>query len=124
MAVTLELHLDNLQISSDIEEKVRKRINKMENGHHDITQAFLSIKQLSGKPTVNEYEARLVLYHKPENLTAAHRSSDIPEAILGALNSGERQLRSARATLRDKRRRAAANVEVLLDPKDSTFDAM
>lgn len=113
MAVPIEFHLDHLQIADDTETKVRTFIEGLEEGRNDITGAFVSVKQLSGKPTVNEYEARIVLYHKPNNITGTERSGAIPEALLGALNSTRRQLRKARSASRDRRKRArkAAFVE-------------
>lgn len=106
MSINLELHLDHLQIASDVQEKISARLDKMEEGHTDITGAFLSIKQMSGKPTVNIYEATLVLYHKPDNISGSEKSENIPDAVAGALSGVERQLRKARNAIRDRRKRA------------------
>ncbi len=116
MSINLEIHLDHLDISRLTEDKIHGRLEKMEDGHHDITGAFLSVKQMSGKPTVNVYEATFVLYHKPENITASEKSEDIPEAIAGAVASVERQLRKARSAIRDRRKRARKAVEVFPEP--------
>lgn len=106
MSINLELHLDHLHISDAVVDKIHARLDRMEEGHHDITGAYLSVKQMSGKPTVNVYEATCVLYHRPENLTGSAKSRDIPEAIAGALVGVERQLRKARSAIRDRRKRA------------------
>ena len=106
MAIPIEFHLDRLQIADDTEAKVRSLIDGLEEGRSDITGAYVSVKQLSGKPTVNEYEARIVLYHRPNNITGTSRSADIPEALLNAIGSAKRQLRKARASTRDRRKRA------------------
>ena len=106
MAFNLELHLDHLQISQDTHDWITSRLNKLEEGHSDITGAHLSIKQQSGKPTVNEYEATLTLYHKPDNISGSHKSPLIPEAIQEAYSSVERQLRKKRSAIRDRRKRA------------------
>jgi len=108
MANEIEFHLDNLKISQHLEQKVRDRYQDWKRGHHDITKAFISLKQLSGKKSVHEYEAKIVLYHSPDNLVAGHRSAAIPEALAGAVQAIERQLRESRATFRDKRRRKQA----------------
>ncbi len=105
MVNEIEFHLDNLKISKQLEQKVRDRYQDWKRGHHDITNAFISLKQLSGKKSVNVYEAKIVLYHSPENIVAGHRSAAIPEALAGAVQAIERQLREARSTFRDKRRR-------------------
>lgn len=106
MSINLELHLDHLQISDAVVDKIQSRLDRMEEGHNDITGAYVSVKQMSGKPTVNLYEATVVLYHKPENLTGAAKSRDIPDALAGALVAVERQLRKARSAIRDRRKRA------------------
>ena len=110
MAVNLELHLDHLQISPDLQDWIKSSLEKLEEGHRDITGAHMSVKQLSGKPTVNEYEAKLTLYHKPDNIVASYRSRAIPEAVQNAFGSVERQLRKARTAVKDRRRRARKNV--------------
>lgn len=111
MAINLELHLDHLQISDDTYDWITTRLNGLEEGHTDITGAHLSIKQLSGKPTVNEYEAKLTLYHKPDNISGSHKSPLIPEAIQEAYSSVERQLRKQRNAIRDRRKRARRGVQ-------------
>lgn len=106
MSINIELHLDHLQIAADVQEKIQARVDALEEGRNDITGAYLSIKQMSGKPTVNLYEATLVLYHKPDNISGSAKSENIPDAVAGALTSVERQLRKARSAVRDRRKRA------------------
>ena len=106
MASEIEFHLDNLKISRQLEQKLRTRYDVWKRGHHDITHAFFSLKQLSGKKSVHEYEAKIVLYHRPENIVAAYRASAIPEAVKGAVQTMERRIRETRATYRDRRMKA------------------
>ena len=108
MAINVELHLDHLQISSASQDWIDEKLSQFEEGHKDITGAHLSIKQLSGKPTVHVYEARLVLYHKPDHIVGSHKSSSIPEAMQEAFTAVERQLRKARSAAKDRRKRAAS----------------
>jgi ribosomal subunit interface protein len=112
MAINLEIHLDHLQISETTQTWIESRLEKLEKGHADITGAHLSVKQLSGKPTVNEYEATLTLYHKPDNISASQKSPLIPEAIQLAYASTERQLRKARGAARDRRKRSGRDAPV------------
>ncbi len=105
MVNEIEFHLDNLKISKQLEQKVRGHYQDWKRGHHDITNAFISLRQLSGKKSVHEYEAKIVLYHSPDNIVAGHRSGGTPEALAGAVQAIERQLRETRSAFRDKRRR-------------------
>lgn len=109
MAINVEIHLDHLQISQNTHFWINEKINRLEEGHHDISGAHLSIKQLSGKPTVNHYEARLILYHKPDHIVGSHKSTSITDAVQEVLTATERQLRKARSTNRDRRKRATGN---------------
>jgi len=112
MAINLELHLDHLQVSNDTQNWISKKLNGFEEGHHDISGAHLSIKQMSGKPTVNQYEAKLTLYHKPEQIVGSYKSKSIPEAIQEAFTAAERQLRKSRRAIRDRRKRSRKNVQI------------
>lgn len=118
MAINLELHLDHLQISDDMREWIDSRLNKLVEERSDITGAHLSVKQLSGKPTVNEYEATLTLYHKPHNISGSFKSRAIPEAIQEAYSSVERQLRKARSAVRDRRKRARRDIVIEQPPEE------
>lgn len=105
MTAHIEFHLDNLKISEQLAQKIRSKIDHLARGHHDISSAYVSLKQLSGKKTVHRYEAKIVLYHRPTNLVAAHKSALIPDAVAGAVHAIERQLREHRSSFRDRRRR-------------------
>ncbi len=112
MAINLELHLDHLQISTSSQSWIENKLDGFEEGHHDISGAHLSIKQMSGKPTVNEYEAKLTLYHKPDHIVGSHRSKSIPDALQEAFSAVERQLRKSRRAIRDRRKRARKDVHM------------
>jgi len=106
MTHEIEFHLDNLKISEQLELKVRNRYKAWRRGHHDITNAYFSLKQLSGKKSVHEYEAKIVLYHRPENIVVTFRAPAIPEAVTGAVQTMDRRVRETRAAYRDKRTKA------------------
>lgn len=112
MAINLELHLDHLQISEDTREWIDGRLAKLESGRRDITGAHLSVKQMSGKPTVNEYEATLTLYHKPDNISGSSKQPAILDAVQDAFASVERQLKKARAAVVDRRKRVRKDVDL------------
>ena len=120
MAINVELHLDHLQISQDTHLWITDKIAQLEKGHHDITGAYLSVKQLSGKPTVNKYEVTLLLYHKPENIVGSDKSENIPEAIQSAFAAAERQLRKARSASKDRRKRATG-IPPYVEPEPDKF---
>ncbi len=113
MAIKIEFHLDHLKISDSLESKLRKKIDDWGRGHKDITGAYVSIRQLSGKKTVHEYEAKILLYHRPENVVGTQRSDSIPDALSGAAQTAERQLRKQRESFRDRRKKARTDIDIV-----------
>lgn len=106
MTVPIEFYLDNLKITRQIENKVRAHFEDWTRGHHDIKNIYISLKQVSGKKSVHEYEAKVVIYHTPEHIIVTHRSLGIPETLTAVIHSAERQLRETRKLYKDRRRRA------------------
>lgn len=121
MAIPVEIHLDHLQISQDSRAWIYDKLDQMENGYHDISKAHLSVKQLSGKPSVNKYEVKLLLYHKPENIVGSFKSESIPEAIQTAFAAAERQLKKSRTSAKERRRRPREH-HYVDEMGDSAFD--
>ncbi len=110
MTAQIEFHLDNIKISEQLSKKIRDKIDHWTRGHHDISSAYVSLKQLSGKKTVHRYAAKIVLYRRPANLVATHKSDVIPDALSGAAQAIERQLREHRSSFRDRRKRSRSDL--------------
>jgi ribosome-associated translation inhibitor RaiA len=110
MSVPIEFHLDNLKISQDLRDKVTQHCDKWTEGHHDISNIYFSVKQVSGKKSVHEYEAKVVLYHRPDHIVVTHRSPGIPEVVTAVIHSVERRIRETRKQYRDKRKRARTDI--------------
>ena len=86
MSVPIEFHLDNLKITDDLKNKVKKHCVSWTEGHHDISNIYISVKQVSGKKSVHDYEAKIVLYHRPDHIVVTHRSPGIP---VGSVAQGD-----------------------------------
>jgi len=112
MTVPIEFYLDNLKISKQLEDKVRARFEDWTHGHHDITNIYISLKQVSGKRSVHDYEAKIVLYHRPDHIVVTHRSPGIPETLTAVIHAAERKLRDTRKLYKDRRKRARVDPEV------------
>ncbi len=109
MSVPIEFHLDNLKITDSLKNKVEQHCVSWTEGHHDISNIYISVKQVSGKKSIHDYEAKVVLYHRPDHIVVTHRSPGIPEAITAVIHSVERRLRETRKLYRDRRKRAHTN---------------
>jgi len=101
----IEFHLDGLHLTDDLKAKVSKRIEKLTKGHKDITGASVGIKKLTGSTTVHMFKARVVVYHRPENIAANEKGESVADALNGALDAVDRQVRQQRDLLRERWKR-------------------
>ena len=111
MTVPIEFYLENLKISQQLEDKIRSHFEDWTDGHHDITNIYLSLKQVSGKKSVHDCEAKVVLYHRPDHIIVKHRAPGIPEALTAVVHAAERKLRDTRKQYKDRRKRARVDSE-------------
>ncbi len=106
-AVTFDIEYtsDTPELTDALKEKVEKRLNKLTNGHKDVTGASLAIETLSGTNQHIDYRVRLVLYHRPENVASVRKGDAVSNLILEVLDAVERQVREQRERLRARNRR-------------------
>ena len=70
-------------------------------GHSDITGASVSMEELSSDETPHAFQARVVLYVRPENIAATEVIPDAQDALQAALDSAIEQVREKRNKLRN-----------------------
>jgi hypothetical protein len=68
-------------------------------GHTDIVCAEVAIEELTGDTTPHVYEARVVVYMRPENVVSVEKQETAIGALKGSLSAVERQVRSLREKL-------------------------
>ncbi len=81
-------------------EEAETRLLKLANGHQDIIGAAINIRRPAKGATDYLFEATVVVYSRPENVSATEKRNDHTAALKGALSAIERQVRERRAKLR------------------------
>lgn len=70
-------------------------------GHRDIVGASVSLEELSGEETPHAYQARVVLYVRPTNISSTEVMPAALDALQNALRDAIRQVREKRNKLRN-----------------------
>ncbi len=79
-----------------------KRLNKLAEGHTDISGAVVNFKQpAQGRETAYIYEVTIVVYMGPKNIAATEKSEQFEATLDGALDAVERQVREHREKQRN-----------------------
>lgn len=73
-------------------------------GHTDIIGASVAVEELTGDSTPHRYEARVLVYVRPDNVVAVEKEETAELAVKGALDAAERQIRELRDKLREQSR--------------------
>jgi len=68
-------------------------------GHSDITGASISLEELSSDETPHAYQARVVLYVRPNNLVATELTPSALDSLQNALDAVIKQVRKKREQL-------------------------
>ena len=100
-----EFHLEGVRLSEAVRTRIHKRYEKWTHGHTDLTGGAIAVGPTQSAATPHEFRARIVLYHRPENIAAIAKASHPADAVTAALDATERQLREAREVLREKWKR-------------------
>lgn len=95
----IEIHSEVPHFSDRLEMEAESRLVELAEGHRDITGASVSITQPAHGETPYLYQARVVVYMRPDNLTAQEKHDTIEGALKGALKAIERQVRGRREKL-------------------------
>jgi ribosome-associated translation inhibitor RaiA len=86
---------DALRLEAD------RRLRSLTEGHTDITGASVALEELTGETTPNRFQARVVIYMRPDNVASVEKAETAQGALKGALTAAERQVRQARNKLRE-----------------------
>lgn len=100
--IPIEFHTDITETDIDYYIMVENRIKELAEGHSDITGAAATLKQpAEGRQTPHIFEATVVTYIRPNNLSATEKDNNPELALKGALDAIERQVRQQRNRLKE-----------------------
>lgn len=81
-------------------DEAEDRLRALGENQTDMIGASLSIEELTGEETPHFFQARVVAYLRPENVTGLEKADTIEVAVRGAVDAVERQIQKRRAKLR------------------------
>ncbi len=81
-------------------ELAHDEITGMAEGHNDIVGASVSLEELSSGETPHAYQARVVLYVRPNNISATEVLPSAVDALKNALEAAFKQVREKRNKLK------------------------
>jgi ribosome-associated translation inhibitor RaiA len=104
----LELHFEGVPLTRDVRTRIERRIEKWTRGHKDVTGISIAVSAMDASNTPHAFRARVVIYHRPENIAAVSKGPAAKESVYSALDAVERQLRETRDQLRERWKRPSA----------------
>lgn len=96
-----EFHSQVPLVDEDVRAETEDRLRRLADGHRDMIGASVAAEHVAPY----EYRARVVVYMRPENLTAEEKNDSVETALRDAIHSVERQVRTQRERRRDYWRR-------------------
>lgn len=101
---TLELDSEHLskQIEYDLFTEAETRLKQLAEGHDDLTGAAVNIRQPAVGETTPLHEVTVVVYSRPNHISATKKSDSPQMALKAALDAAERQIRERRKKLKHR----------------------
>lgn len=98
----IELKTDITDSDADYYVMIENRLRELAEGHTDITGAAATLEQpAEGRETPYIFEASIVVYVRPNDVSATEKASDPEQALKSALDAAERQIREQRNRLKE-----------------------
>lgn len=91
----------SVTINEALQEEIEKRLLHLSGSHKDMTGAAIAITEPGKADTAFLYQARIVVYTRPNDVVAVKQSDTVEGALKGAVEAVERQIREQRDKLRE-----------------------
>ncbi len=95
----LEFKTELPHLRDELLPEADERLRLLREGHTDLIGAAVAIDDLARDETGHIYQARVVAYIRPENITAIEKAETAELALKGALDALERQVNQRRTKL-------------------------
>lgn len=95
-------NINDDQAEASLFAEADNRLRKLAGSHDDMIGASVNIRMNAKTETPTFYEATAVAYIRPENLAATEKADNPDQALDGALDALERQVRQKRERLRER----------------------
>ncbi len=82
--------------------EAEQRLRELTEGHKDIIGASVALEELTGSETPHRYQARVVVYMRPNDIAAVEKAPEPRTALQQALTAVEGQVRKYREKLSER----------------------
>jgi ribosome-associated translation inhibitor RaiA len=82
--------------------KVEREIRELAGDHSDITGASIGLEEVSHDATPHRFEARIVIYMRPDDQAVTEKAETAETAMNRALHAVTRRVREYRSKLRKR----------------------
>jgi ribosome-associated translation inhibitor RaiA len=93
---TFEFHTDLETLEDELQTEAEERLRKLGQGHSDLIGAAVAVRGIVHAETPHRFEARVVVYARPNQIAAVEKAESPKMALKGALTAVERQVREKR----------------------------
>jgi ribosome-associated translation inhibitor RaiA len=104
--LTFEFYTEVPPLRDALEQELRteaeSRLRALAAGHTDLTGASVALEQPAHAESPYLYQARVVVYARPEHVAATAKGEDLGSTLKSALDAVERQVRDRREKLAER----------------------
>lgn len=100
---TLELNSDDLPKTAEYKlyTQAEDRLRSLAADHSDMVGAAINVRRPASGETAFLHEVTVVIYGRPEHIAATEKNTSPEQALKGALDAAERQVRQRRKKLKE-----------------------
>lgn len=103
---TFEFYAEVPSLRKPLEDELRaeaqSRLHALAADHTDLTGASVALEQPAHGESPYLYQARVVVYARPEHVAATEKGADLRSTLKSALDAIERQVRERREKLAER----------------------
>lgn len=101
---TLELSSEDLPQVAEYKLYVQaeERLRRLATDHNDMVGAAVNVRRPASGETAFLHEVTVVIYGRPEHIAATEKDASAAQALKGALDAAERQIRERRKKLKER----------------------
>lgn len=104
---TLELNSDDLPKTAEYKlyTQAEERLRRLAADHQDMVGAAINVRRPASGESAFLHEVTVVIYGRPEHIAATEKNASPEQALKGALDAAERQVRQRRQKLKERWKR-------------------
>jgi ribosome-associated translation inhibitor RaiA len=99
---TFEFYSEIPNLDASLKTGTERQLRGLARDHTDMIGASVSVEELTGATTPHVYQARVVVYMRPNDIVAVEKEETAEAALQAAFETVERQVRECRAKLREQ----------------------